>query len=112
MIDHLTPHEEEHNAIERLGASYDGQLLHRYLRRVLEDVRDLPNDGALQTHNGKRMLARDLMAIMAKGIEATLDRSSQPILSRAAEPVELRSRRGISRRGGDEPLDGWPKPAS
>ena len=98
--DPIDPVAEEKQALDRIARTHDGVLLHRYLRRVLETVVDLQDDGALRTQNGRRTLARDLMRMMASGIEGTSDgrsdqRGDEPILGRAAKPVGSGS--GLSR---------------
>lgn len=86
-----SPGEQERKAIDLIARTPEGRLLHRYLRRVLEAVFDVEDSGALRTHTGRRTLARDLMRLMADGIEATRDRnagsSDDPILTRAGAPV-------------------------
>ena len=81
MPEDISPVAEEIQALDRIARTYDGQLLHRYLRRVLEAVYDFQDDGALRGHNGRRTLARDLMGHMAQGIEGTSGRSDVPILN-------------------------------
>lgn len=106
----ISPSEEETRAIERIALTSDGRLLHRYLRRVLEAVVDLPDPGALRTHNGRRTLARDLMRQMAKGIEADHGgrTESQPILASGARAVGAEHvGRGTKRRVELERGDGW-----
>lgn len=90
--DPINPVKEEEEAIDRIARTHDGVLLHRYLRRVLETVVDLQDDGALRTQNGRRTLARDLMRLMASGIEGTSGRADQPILTRPGTPAGTGSR--------------------
>lgn len=107
MSDAINPLQEEREALGRIGLTGDGLLLHRYLRRVLEAVADFQTDGALFAQNGRRTLARDLMAMMAAGIESNRAGSSpadSPILARSGGPVAV-SRAGARRRGADAP--GW-----
>lgn len=96
----LDPRQEEIEAIDRIACSADGRLLHRYLRRVLEAVIDIQSDSALNSHNGRRSLARDLMRLMAKGIDehGSSSSSDAPILTRAggAVAVARRARRDPS----------------
>lgn len=93
MIDEISPQQEEADALRRMAATHDGTLLHRYLRRVLEAVVDLDSDGALRAHYGRRSLARDLMRLMAEGIDVNRSTSdSVPILSRTGGPVAVRGR--------------------
>ena len=108
----LNPLDDEKRAIDLIARTPEGRLLHRYLRRVLEGVVDMPDNGALTSHNGRRTLARDLMRLMAQGIEDTSGgrtRSDEPILARERKPaIVARERRGAGRRvTADEPVPGW-----
>lgn len=94
----LSPNEQEANAIRTIARSDDGALLHRYLRRILETVIDLESEGALRQHNGRRSLARDLMRLMAEGIDDRTDHTNDPILSRPSGAVIVAPRRGAGRR--------------
>lgn len=98
--DTINPLTEERDAILRIAQTYDGTLLHRYLRRVLETVVDLESDSALRSHNGRRTLARDLMRLMAEGLNDHGSTSTDtPILTRTGGPavVSGRARRDPSR---------------
>jgi len=100
MTEEITPKQEETEALVRIAASRDGALLHRYLRRVLETVIDLDSDGALREQNGRRSLARDLMRLMAEGIDVhRTDSNNAPILARSSGAVAVsgRARRDPSR---------------
>lgn len=101
----INPRDEEIEALDRIARTRDGMLLHRYLRRILEAVIDFQQDGALQTHNGRRTLARDLMGHMAQGIEGTSGRSdsSEPILSAGSGRIATRRRPAGSRRVDPDP---------
>lgn len=94
MSDETTsPLQKEAEALRRIAATHDGALLHRYLRRVLETVIDLESDGALRQQNGRRSLARDLMRLMAEGLNDHGSTSSDaPILSRPGKPVAVSGR--------------------
>jgi hypothetical protein len=96
----LSPNEQEANALKAIARTEDGALLHRYLRRVLEGVFDFETDGALRAHNGRRTLARDLMRLMAEGIDdRRTDQSGDPILARASSGgTPVAARRGAGRR--------------
>lgn len=95
----LSPTDQEEAAIKAIARSDDGALLHRYLRRILETVMDIQTDGALQSHNGRRSLARDLMRLMAEGIDdRRADHTNDPILSRSGGAVVVSPRRGAGRR--------------
>ena len=65
----LSPTEQENRAIKAIALTDEGLLLHRYLRRILETVFDFQDSGALYAQNGRRTLARDLMRLMAEGID-------------------------------------------
>lgn len=95
MTDELSPQAEEAEAILRIAHSADGRLMHRYLRRVLETVFDVQEVGALNSQNGRRSLARDLMRLMADGIDDRRDDpGNTPILSaRSASTSVARARR-------------------
>ncbi len=95
----LSPLDEERKAIARIGFTEDGRLLHRYLRRLLESCRATEEGGALQRHEGGRILARDLMALMAEGIDGR-DRTDQPLVPRTGGPVAVTRARGARRRVG------------
>lgn len=85
------PVKEEIEAWARIALTSDGKLVHRYLRRVLEAVILTPDHGALQDHNGRRTLARDIMRLMASGIEANRGprNPDTPILTGARQPVAV-----------------------
>jgi hypothetical protein len=94
----LNPVAEEAEAIKRIAGTRDGALLHRYLRRVLEAVFDIELDSALRTHNGRRTLARDLMRLMAEGLNDDRSTSNEPILTRPGGAVAVTGARGARRR--------------
>lgn len=117
----LSPTDEETEAWKRLGFSADAALAHRYLRRILETVIDIPEAGALLAHNGRRSLARDLMRLMAEGIEARgrtdTDHSGgtssggDAILAGQSKPVASRPSGGPGRRvNADTIVPGWNSP--
>lgn len=98
------PRIEELEALDRIARTSDGRLFHRYLRRILEGCSDVLPDGALQAHNGRRSLARDLMRHMASGIEGTSERrheqrGDESILGRNGSTTGPdRRHRGTARR--------------
>lgn len=95
----LSPRVQEEAAIKAIALSEDGVLLHRYLRRILETVVDFQEVSALYAQNGRRSLARDLMRLMAEGIDdRRAEPNSEPILSRASGPAAVSPRRGAGRR--------------
>jgi hypothetical protein len=102
--DEVDPVEEEREAIVRIAFTYDGLLMHRFLRRTLEAVFDLEPSSALPTQNGRRSLARDLMRLMQEGIESQSGRASDnAILTRGSAPVYARVARGAARRVAPDP---------
>ena len=89
----ISMEQEEADALRRIAASRDGALLHRYLRRVLEEVFHVESDGALRAHHGRRTLARDLMTLMRDGIDVhRTDSSDSPILARSGGAVAVTGR--------------------
>ena len=106
----LSPNEQEANALKAIALTDDGALLHRYLRRVLETVFVGMPDGALREQNGQRSLARDLMRLMAEGIDDRRAHSTDdPILSRSSSGgTVVAPRRGAGRRiTADTPVPGY-----
>ncbi len=102
--DDIDPVAEEREAIARIAFTYDGLLMHRFLRRTLEAVFDLEPSSALPTQNGRRSLARDLMRLMQEGIESQSGRSSDSaIFTRAGSATSARAFRGVSRRVAPDP---------
>jgi len=102
----IDPFQEERDAIERIGLTADGLLLHRYLRRVLEMIPADLSHGALEVDTGRRSLARNLMVILAAGIEANRERSDDPVIRNASKPVRVIGHPG-GRRVQLTPGDGW-----
>jgi hypothetical protein len=100
---------EEREALARIARTHDGLLFYRYLRRVLEGVIITTIDGALRDHNGRRTLARDLMAIMAEGIEQNRVRTEadRSLLTASTGGKPVARSRGTGRRVALEPGDGW-----
>lgn len=86
------PNKEEADAIARIGQTHDGRLQHRYLRRVLETVNDLADDGALRQWNGRRSLARDLMRNLDQAVDDRTDSTDPTILARAGGAVAVSGR--------------------
>lgn len=100
------PFQQEREAIERIGLTPDGLMLHRYLRRVLEMIPADLSHGALEVDTGRRSLARNLMVILAAGIEANRERSDEPVIRNASKPVRVIGHPG-GRRVQLTPGDGW-----
>jgi hypothetical protein len=95
----LSPIEEEQAAIKRIGATYDGSLLYRHLRRILEGCRVTEDSGALQRHEGGRIFARELLAQMAEGIASGRRADTEPLApARTSGAVAVARPRGIARR--------------
>lgn len=88
----VNPRDEEIEAIQRIAASRDGMLLHRYLRRILESCRLTEDPGTLQRHEGARILARDLMGHMARGIEGSSGRPDDSTILSSGSPTAARPR--------------------
>jgi hypothetical protein len=100
----LTPRDEEIEALDRIARTRDGMLLHRYLRRILEGVSPSQTEvGPLRAREGARILARDLMAHMAAGIEGTVERADVSILRSSGKPAVGHAPRGIRRRVAPDP---------
>lgn len=90
----LSLEQEERDAIRRIAGTRDGALLHRYFRRVLEEVIVADVSGALRAHQGRRTLARDLMRLMAEGIDEHRSDTDDPILARTRGAVSVARTRG------------------
>lgn len=77
----------------------DGQKLYLYAQLIAMDVIEGLDGGALHQNEGRRSLARDLMAKMAAGIEAANSgRRERPILYKRSEPVIVDTGFGARRR--------------
>lgn len=83
------------DAIARTPA---GALIYRHLQKVLMGTLETTDGGALLRHDGRRTLARDLMAMMAKGIDDSGGRteSSEPGSRASERPVVFSLARGVS----------------
>jgi hypothetical protein len=96
--------DEEREALDRIARTRDGLLFHRFLRRVLEQCSGLVDPRALQIREGARILARDLMGHMARGIEGSIGRTDDtPLLNRGSSGNPARRRAG-SRRVSPDPV--------
>jgi hypothetical protein len=92
----MIENKEMQEAIDRIARSADGLLLYRLLQKVLCGTVAAPTqEGALQFHEGRRTLARDLMAYMAEGI-ADNDRAC--VTFAVAKPTSIAGTRGAGRR--------------
>lgn len=107
----IDPTEEERAAWGRLAFTADGLLAHRSLRRVLERIWPTTEGGALNRHEGQRMLARDLMALMADGVDSRRERTSSadaPLAPARRRGAPVIPASGTRRRGAPvKPGDGW-----
>lgn len=88
-------------ALERIALTPDGEILYDALHKEAADLLDVdPSDGALRSHHGRRTFARELMKMMAKGIEeggrrpdgTSGKRSDRIIVYRAPQPVVVGAR--------------------
>jgi|HubBroStandDraft_1064217.scaffolds.fasta_scaffold41251_4 hypothetical protein len=95
---HVTSEQEEIDAIHRLSRSSDGPLVRRYFRRQLESCRATDDDGALQRHEGARILARDFLIHMDQGLEPTDAGRTDDTILRAEHAAITSGLRGIKRR--------------
>jgi hypothetical protein len=102
-------------AIDRIARTPDGLLLYRLLQKILcGTVAAQTDQCALQFAEGRRILARDLMAYMADGV-AENDRAACITFS-LAKPAATGASRGAGRRvtantyvaGYDNPDDAGP----
>ena len=97
----MIENKEMQEAIDRIARSADGLLLYRLLQKVLCGTVAAQNDvGALQINEGRRTLARDLMAFMSEGI-AENDRAAVTFAIAKPERTDQRPR-GAGRRIGPE----------
>jgi len=89
-------------AIDRIARTPDGLLLYRLLQKVLCGTVAVQHDhSALQFHEGRRTLARDLMAFMSEGI-AENDRAAVTFAIAKPERTDQRASRGAGRRIGPQ----------
>lgn len=86
--------EELNQALDRIARTADGELLYRYLQKILMGSLDehAPSESALRTEHGRRRFAAELMAHMRKGIDESgghtdSKRSERTIIFRARESV-------------------------
>ena len=99
----MSAEQDEIDAIARLARSSDGPLIRRYFRRQLESCRLTDDGGALQRHEGARILARDFLIHMDHGLETPDARSGNTgddrVLGLTGRHDEhVRNIRGIRRR--------------
>jgi hypothetical protein len=79
-----------HEALDRIAATPDGELMYLYLQQVVLTVTSPANDGALREDNGRRRFASDLMTLMGKGIDASGGRNGteRPVVLGRHEPAD------------------------
>jgi hypothetical protein len=101
-------------ALKRIALTEDGWLLYCGLHKVaisLPDGAD-PSDGALRRNLGRRSVAREIMDVMAEGIDergrrtgpGTDKLSEQPVAFAKPKPVAVASARGAGRRVTDDTI--------
>lgn len=100
------------NAWDRMSRTSDGELVYLYLQKQLCGILETHDSGALQRNEGRRSLARDLMAMMAGGIEGSVGQranpADKPVVFAVRQPVETRASRGTRRRvTEDSKVPGW-----
>jgi len=88
--------EHLHSAIDRIARTAYGQTLYLFLQKTLSSFPSAAASAdALLAHNGRRMFAHDLMAIMAAGIREThggRDPTDGPIVFNPREPARIAGR--------------------
>ncbi len=84
-------------AVDRIARTADGELLYRYLQRIVLFVPDLSAEVcALRIDQGRRRFAADLMALMAKGIDERGGSSSSNPDGKRSERTVVFASRGAS----------------
>jgi hypothetical protein len=84
---------EINDAWDRIARTSDGQIIYRHLQKL---VMALSADvSALPVHEGGRILARNLMSLMAQGI---VDSDRYAIAFPAGKPAGIAATRGAGRR--------------
>jgi hypothetical protein len=88
------------SAIDRIGTTPDGELLYLWLQKRLTRVLHTTESGALQTENGQRILAAELMGLLSAGINEAHagSRSDRIAVFKLPEPAAIRRARGAARR--------------
>jgi hypothetical protein len=93
------------DAIKRIAATRDGQMLRLYLQRHLMSAGPVGDTGALLGFEGGRSFARRLIDFMDQGAEPKSDGSSEPISLPERKPVNTGGARGLARRVPEQPPD-------
>jgi hypothetical protein len=89
------------SAIDRIGMTPDGELLYLFLQKRLTRVLHTLDSGALQSENGQRTLAAELMGHLSTGIQEAHAgiRSDRIAVFKLPERAALQRARGATRRG-------------
>lgn len=86
-------------ALDRLARTADGELLYRYLQKIVMFVPGLEaDDGALRVDQGRRRFALDLMALMAKGIDESDGRDHSTGGKRSERTIVFAARRPVGQQ--------------
>jgi hypothetical protein len=87
-------------AIDRIGMSPDGELLYLWLQKRLTRVVHSSEVGALQSENGQRILASELMGLLSAGINEAHagSRSDRIAVFKLPEPAAVDSGDWIAKR--------------
>jgi hypothetical protein len=78
-------------AWDRIARTADGQMIYRHLQVIRHGIFAGEGGGALRRFEGRRSLAADLMAHMAKGIEAS-GGTERPIVYALQKPADVGKR--------------------
>jgi hypothetical protein len=72
----MIPEEDLEKAIDRIARTEDGHLFYRWLQLQAMTVVSAPDPSALLVHNGERIFATRLIALMRTGIDESAGRIS------------------------------------
>jgi hypothetical protein len=92
--------EEMTSAIDRIARTADGLMLYRYFQHVAMSDDPGTGVGALLKFSGRRSFARELMALMGKGVDesgGSRRPTEQPVVFAGRKPV-VGERRGSAER--------------
>jgi len=100
--------DDMHQALDRIARTADGELLYRYLQKVLCAVTTpATHECALPRNEGRRSFAAELMGLMAEGMQAS-GRHAATVTFTRAEPRAISRSRGAARRvTPDSVVAGW-----
>lgn len=107
MIAEITDN-DMHEALDRIARTPDGELLYRYLQKVLCAVTTLDvSECALPRNEGRRSFAAELMGLMAEGMQDS-GRHAATVTFTRAKPADISGSRGAGRRiNHDTRVSGW-----